>query len=475
MVFDLPPSKRQKRFHKPVEEDKCSVFQLPAKQQEPESALLMVPEEMFNTILTFLQPSDIGQLSLTSHLVRRKVSRWFSTRGGIKHVVKRAFNLIDTEPQFKLWISTARTFGTLAKRLTMLFGTNKRVEFLVFWYKKFRNFCLGEPVITDEWNTLLHVVGLSTALAQFSSGWDDSEFGAVIAVLDNRFGFREKLKMFLKSKHRCPDVESDLKIILRSFYWDQGVMIGSFLAHLFKSTVKMNDKNIGDLIYLMVGPSSISHQLQGADYQNLTKFQRRLIFSRVYHPQWDALEDEVLTSYGEAKDMLEDMGQLFSTMYFSDRIPTYRVHSILDHIIGTVGNKDPTWLVDNVATMLLFSSSAFIKSYIQHCINTDSKINMISMVTAMIIVCDRMDNDLVPPTKAGVDSILEWVLSEPTTKAKKMSLFKEFWEEMKRRCENDDISGGMLVQLGRYLCHEAFHQATSKKPQLDLEEEMTEE
>ena len=43
-----------------------------------------------------------------------------------------------------------------------------------FIYTPARNFCLGEPVITDEWNTLLHVVGLSTALAQFSSGWDDS-------------------------------------------------------------------------------------------------------------------------------------------------------------------------------------------------------------------------------------------------------------------------------------------------------------
>ena len=55
-------------------------------------------------------------------------------------------------------------------------------------------------------------------------------------------------------------------------------------------------------------------------------------------------------------------------------------------------------------------------------------------------------------------------------KEEKRRLFKSFWQEIKIRCSLDDISGDILVQLGKLMFNAAFP-ANKEKQQLDDMEE----
>ena len=59
------------------------------------------------------------------------------------------------------------------------------------------NYVLGKPEIHNKWNILLHVNGVSTVLAHFSSGWDESEYGEIVNNLNKRFGFRKLFNLML--------------------------------------------------------------------------------------------------------------------------------------------------------------------------------------------------------------------------------------------------------------------------------------
>ena len=51
---------------------------------------------------------------------------------------------------------------------------------------------VGSRVAGDDWLQVLEVSGLSTILANFTSGWDESEFGTVIDFIDNEFDIRSR-------------------------------------------------------------------------------------------------------------------------------------------------------------------------------------------------------------------------------------------------------------------------------------------
>ncbi|XP_023326335.1 uncharacterized protein LOC111699830 isoform X2 [Eurytemora carolleeae] len=206
----------------------------------------------------------------------------------------------------------------------------------------------------------------------------------------------------------------------------------------------------------MAGPSCMNHTLNGILYQDMTEFQRLMIYKRIYHPQWDACEDDIPTSYNEAKDMMEDLGQVLATMFNSSKMPRNRIFGIIDYMVGAEEDrKEPSWLLDNITTMLLFSSGSMIKHYLIYLNNKNSLLTVSDIISSMVIVCDRMDNDLAPKGKPGVNSILDWVFSEFPSH-KKNKLYSDFWQEIIDRCKEEDVSGGMITQLGSYLSEEAF-------------------
>ena len=41
--------------------------------------------------------------------------RWFDSRAGLRHLAKRSLIKVDSEVEFKNWVTLAKTFGVLAK------------------------------------------------------------------------------------------------------------------------------------------------------------------------------------------------------------------------------------------------------------------------------------------------------------------------------------------------------------------------
>jgi len=425
--------------------------------KECRSPLWILPEELFFHILSLVPARDIGNFALTSRQFRDRVLAWTETKTGLMHIsAHQTFKCVDNETQFSAWIKLNKNFGVFAKRLTMLYGTGTRILHLDAWLQRFRLQCLGEPVVTNEWNCLIHMTGLATALSTFSAGWDESEFNAVIDIIDTRFGLRGKMRFFLNDETETnEELESDLRIILRSFYWDQGMMNGSFLSHLFQTYFPCNDKEIARLLYLMVGPSCLSSHLSGIHYQDMTAFQRTVICRRIYHPEWTICEEEMPASFAEAKELLEDLGQALASLYSADRLPRKRLLNIIDHIFGIEDGNDPNWFLDNMATLLLFSSGSLIKAYLSHFKANRNKPVVTDLVVAMIVVCDKMDNYFNPPDKPGVSTVIDWMFTS-FPKQEKRGLFNDFWNEISDRCAEEDLSGTMLEQLGIHVCVAAY-------------------
>ena len=46
------------------------------------------------------------------------------------------------------------------------------------------------------------------------------------------------------------------------------------------------------------------------------------------------LQDDIPTSYNEAKDMMEDLGQVLATIFTSPRMPRNRMFRIIDCLVG---------------------------------------------------------------------------------------------------------------------------------------------
>ena len=102
------------------------------------------------------------------------------------------------------------------------------------------------------------------------------------------------------------------------------------------------------------------------------------------------MQEQVPTSYSEAKEMFSDLGQGLRLLLKSSSISNNFLSSIMSAMFD-----DMNWVVDNQAACLLFSCEGVVKLFLADLTRKeDGIVNLSHMVVAMIEVCGRLNNDL---------------------------------------------------------------------------------
>ena len=80
------------------------------------------------------------------------------------------------------WIEVNGQFGVLAKRASMIFTTSYRLRLLSKWYENIEEL-VPDCSSSSHWKKLLNRIGLGSALATFSLGWDEVEYNKILGWL----------------------------------------------------------------------------------------------------------------------------------------------------------------------------------------------------------------------------------------------------------------------------------------------------
>ena len=168
-----------------------------------------LPQEMFVQIISLISLSDLGNLSLTgSPRLREKIISWINSRSFQRKMAALlevpASSLVTAEA-LDSWQQVSRDFGLLVKKVTMTRGSSYRLRLLYDWYGS-----LDSLVRTQDhpWSHYLSRMGLASALASFTKGWDVVEFNKILGWLretedhlggDNRRLLRTYFWQFLES------------------------------------------------------------------------------------------------------------------------------------------------------------------------------------------------------------------------------------------------------------------------------------
>merc|ERR1712096_360608 len=100
------------------------------------------------------------------------------------------------------------------------------------------------------------------------------------------------------------------------------------------------------------------------------------------------MQNQVPTSYHEAKEMFSDLGKALRLQLRSSCITTTR--SFLTSIMNSLFD-DMHWVLDNQAACLLFSCEEVVKMYLRNLARRKGGIVELShMLVAMIAVCGRL-------------------------------------------------------------------------------------
>merc|ERR1712142_135819 len=92
----------------------------------------------------------------------------------------------------------------LCKKVSMLYGTSKRLQLLSLWFSKFNDEASKMLGGNQTWVNLLIRLGLAAALSSFIKGWDEGEYPRVFAWVLN---------------HEVTQ-ELDERNIFKMFFWE---------------------------------------------------------------------------------------------------------------------------------------------------------------------------------------------------------------------------------------------------------------
>ena len=163
-----------------------------------------LPQELFVQIISMISLSDLGNLSLAgSSTLRDKIISWILSKSFEKKMASRlevpADSLVTLEA-LDSWQQLTRDFGLLVKKVTMVHGSSFRLRLLSDWYGR-----LDSLVRTPNqlWSQYLSRMGLASALAAFTKGWDVVEFNTIL-------GWPRETEDHL---------EGDNRRLLRTYFW----------------------------------------------------------------------------------------------------------------------------------------------------------------------------------------------------------------------------------------------------------------
>ena len=166
---------------------------------------------MFVQIISLISLSDLGNLSLTgSPRLREKIISWITSRSFTKKMstlLEVPATSLVTEQALDSWQQVTRDFGVLVKKVTMVHSSSYRLRLLSDWYGRLESLVESQDKL---WTEYLSRMGLASALAAVTKGWDVVEFHKVLDWLrenedhlggDNRRLLRIYFWQFLETDH----------------------------------------------------------------------------------------------------------------------------------------------------------------------------------------------------------------------------------------------------------------------------------
>lgn len=438
-----------------------------------------LPQELLVTILSYLDLTEIGKLSLCGSMrIREQITSWMSTRNFRNKVLRFFVPSCDASSHDVLlfsqvnrilkshrheseeagvdsWLQVMGEVGLLAKRASMIANTDDRLGMLSEWYRMKSNWpkCYSsKDVIDSKWMMLLRKIGLASALSSFIQGWDEVEFPKIVEWLSN-------LERNV--------ITGDRRRVLRIFFWQFLFSDNSkagWLGYLLKTFTDVEpfepkeskDRKYAELMLCLFGPTD---DAVFPDWMSI--FQSEALTRLTGIPDYTALVNPFDGGYHEAKNIFADLGKALSTLLksFSKR----QLCSMIDCMF-----HDFHWHIDNQAACLLFSCEKLVKIYLSYIVNQGQGMSRFAKVlVALVSICGRMSNNL----NQGLDKILEWAIMLPDYE--EMNLFvDEFWAEFGVRLREDSIPVDMITQFGIFVTLEACKAAkkTALPDNMEIEE-----
>jgi len=409
----------------------------------PPPGLYKLPQELLVIILSHLDLSEIGNLSLCgSERIREQITSWMSTRSFRNQVnrVLKSHRHETEEASVDSWLQVMGEVGLLAKRVSMIANTDDRLGMLWGWYDRMKT--VGpksystKDTFDGKWIVLLRKIGLASSLSSFILGWDEVEFQKIVEWLSNLEG---------------NVITGDRRRVLRIFFWQFLFSDNSkacWLAYLLKTFTDVDpfepkeskDRKYAELMLCLFGPTE-----DEVFPDSMSMFQSEAVTRLTGIPDYMALQMPFDGGYHEAKNIFADLGKALSTLLksFSKR----QLCSMIDCMF-----YDFNVHIDNQAACLLFSCEKLVKIYLAYIVNRGQGMGRFAKVlVALVSICGRMSNNL----NQGLDKILEWAVMLPDYE--EMDHFvDEFWAEFGVRLREDSISVDMVTQFGIFVTLEAF-------------------
>ena len=427
-----------------------------------------LPQEILVHILCHLSTSDVGNLCISGSLILRdKIISWIQSKSFCSWLLKEV-NFSpgqDDEEETDKWIEISSQFGILAKRASMIYSTSMRLRLLSKWYERVEDMVVEHYSQDEVWPGMLRKIGLASALASFSLGWDEVEFNKILGWL--RDGVEEQ------------EISGDLRRILRLYLWqflNNDITKGSWLYFLMRTGVKtfshsyeqpfshsydltprgMRHYQGAELLLCLFGP------VEEVEDTRLSEFKNEVLTRLCGKPTF-ALNTSFTGGYHEAKNIFADLGKALSVLLksnISKKELAQTVHTMFDQF---------PWHIDNLAACLLFSCERLVKIYLTLVVDQeDGTRRLAQILVALVIVCGRLSNNL----DQGLDKILEWSVSLPDYEQFEMFV-QEFWTEFSRRVKEEDVSSDLITQLGCFITMTAVKKLKDEKmnPFLTMEVE----
>jgi len=407
--------------------------QIIASLNEPRNHFLSLPQELLVLILKMLSISDIGNLCLCGSMeLRDRIITWIQSRSFAKKV--QGYLIKDEEDHEEesvdKWIEVNGQFGCLAKRASMIFSTSSRLRLLSKWYGNIEEI-VADSSSDSHWKKLLLRIGLGSALASFSLGWDEVEYNKILGWLRDM----EEIQ-----------IQGDMRRILRIYFWqfiNSDQTKAGWLTFMLKTFVTPNshcpsiikEYQAAEFLLCLFGPVEV--------YSNndLSNFKNEALGRLTGKPNYTILEVAFAGGYHEAKCIFADLGKALSTLLRCKTINKRFLGDIIDSMFNCY-----FWNIDNQAACLLFSCEKLVKLYLSRVVNKEGVEKFAQLLVSLVIVCGRLSNHL----NQGLDKILDWALKLPDFEH--LEKFCEYlWSHFGSRMLEENLSADTVSQFGSFV------------------------
>ena len=391
------------------------------------------------------------------------VMSWVASQSCLSILTCRLSSVTNTETRMQLWLHLCSQFGLLCKRATMLCNTKNRLSHLVKWFSYLSQLgCVG---LTFQWGDICRKAGLAACLHGLSLGWDESEFEAIISLLENKFPVmrqlgQRNLGLYSKQASKVREV-SQLRALLRIFLWDfapDEMTQSSWLAFVMKRFVNCNSGDVNDNSTAYYYSTFLSFMLGSTRDFHQSSFQQSVVDRLFKLPDMFLLEEEVFTNnYTETKQTFGDLGKALRVLNtnISSSVLGISLYNLMESLFQS-------WEGDNMAACLLFSSEDVVTQYLVGLLPSGKEQlgleKIAEILVSMLVVCEKLGNSI----NQGLHNILDFAFTKLTGREViSKTLVTLFWREVGERLE-DDMGLDVLVQLGVHMGLKGYHSNMDK-------------